>query len=697
MVSPSLPQNDPNPERRQVALRAKRKMYQFNHEHLPGIAMANEVPQQDSSLNNLDWTRDAISLVLRARSNKNLQEINEEGLSPLSIWRLAASLGLYRLMSDRADSGFWLKLLRSVLSLVQKVQGALGGIAGEPRSENIEADIAAGQTNPVATRVGSMVNVLKEPNQHLPKAESIARPAKMTPTPASRTVDTVAEAASVGDLLVDLSKASMTDYQALFKIYDDLFQLIHLPCISKHFHEDKAFAAQRVAGANPLVIEKIETLPTNFPVTDTQFQAVMGNQDSLATAGAEGRLYLADYKVLEGVVTGDFPEAQKYLSAPLVLFAVPAIGQRKGRSLIPIAIQCGQTPSATNPIFTPAPICTPQSEKWSWLIAKTIVQIADGNYHELISHLGRTHLLIEAFVVATERQLAPYHPVGILLRPHFEGTLFINASALTGLIEDKGTVDKVLSGTIEASKQLAAKGVKGYPYDFNASMLPKTLVARGVDDAAQLPDYPYRDDALLVWDAIHDWVTAYLALYYADDAAVLDDSELQAWASELVSAQGGKVQGFGEATDSTSPLIQTVSYLVDALTLIIFTGSAQHAAVNFPQSRLMTYGPNMPLAGYRPAPTAATGATAQDYLDLLPSLAQAEVQMNMTYPLGSLYYTRLGDYPQGHFEDVQVKQPLQAFQRQLEKVGITIDERNSKRPTFYDYLHPNNIPQSINI
>ena len=53
------------------------------------------------------------------------------------------------------------------------------------------------------------------------------------------------------------------------------------------------------------------------------------------------------------------------------------------------------------------------------------MQIADGNYHELISHLGRTHLLIRGFCDREpERQLAPNHPVGLLLRPHFEGTLF---------------------------------------------------------------------------------------------------------------------------------------------------------------------------------------------------------------------------------------------------------------------------------
>ena len=65
-------------------------------------------------------------------------------------------------------------------------------------------------------------------------------------------------------------------------------------------------------------------------------------------------------------------------------------------------------------------------------------------------------------------------------------------------------------------------------------MLPKTFKARGVDDPELLPNYPYRDDALLYWDAIHRWVSSYLSLYYHSDADVQADPELAAWFDELV-------------------------------------------------------------------------------------------------------------------------------------------------------------------
>ena len=35
------------------------------------------------------------------------------------------------------------------------------------------------------------------------------------------------------------------------------------------------------------------------------------------------------------------------------------------------------------------------------------------------------------------------------------------------------------------------------------------------------PDFPFRDDTLLLWNAIREYVRAYLGVYYDGDAAVL--------------------------------------------------------------------------------------------------------------------------------------------------------------------------------
>ena len=47
--------------------------------------------------------------------------------------------------------------------------------------------------------------------------------------------------------------------------------------------------------------------------------------------------------------------------------------------------------------------------------------------------------------------------------------------------------------------------------------LPKVFKQRGVHDAKKLPGFYYRDDALKLWQAIGDFVTSILAIYYHSD------------------------------------------------------------------------------------------------------------------------------------------------------------------------------------
>jgi arachidonate 15-lipoxygenase len=145
-------------------------------------------------------------------------------------------------------------------------------------------------------------------------------------------------------------------------------------------------------------------------------------------------------------------------------------------------------------------------------------------------------------------------------------------------------------------------------------MLPTDLRARGVDDIDQLPDYPFRDDALLIWNAINQWVGEYVAVYYTSDSDVTGDYELKAWATEL--ALSGKIKGFRA--------IATRGQLVTVVTAIIFNASAQHAAVNFPQSSIMTYAPFSAGTGGAPAPTGAAGQTQASWSQLLPSRLAAQ-------------------------------------------------------------------------
>ena len=461
--------------------------------------------------------------------------------------------------------------------------------------------------------------------------------------------------------------------------YSNLFRSIGLPPIAMDFQEDLAFADMRVAGPNPVMLQRMTALDQRMPITNALFQ-IAAPGDSLDAAIAEARLYLADYSLLDGAETGSFPNGQKYLAAPLAMFVV----DRQTKLLKPVAIQCNPTPGPNNPIFTKA-------DGWNWMIAKTFVEIADGNIHEAMTHLGRTHLTMEPFVVSSLRQLPPNHPLSHLLRPHFEGTLSINKQSWQHLIATHGGVDKLLSASINASRGLVVKSVQSI--EVMNALLPKTFAARGVDDASALPNYAYRDDSMLFWKAIHTWVKSYIQLYYHTDADVHQDVELQAWGRELAAKDGGRINGLPNGGS-----IQCVSDLIEVVTFVIYTCSVQHAAVNFPQWDYMAYAPNMPLASYRPVPTSQTGATEADYLAMLPTLDMAELQLDLGYLLGNVHYTTLGEYHANQFKhDGRIEALANQFKSDIAAAGRTMADRNRQRPRPYTILDPAGIPQSINI
>jgi len=475
--------------------------------------------------------------------------------------------------------------------------------------------------------------------------------------------------------------------------YDELFVTLPKPAIAGLLHDDDTFAYLRVGGPNPMLIKRVSALPAKFALSEAQYGQVMGSGDSIAEAAASGRLYLLDYEGLgdmapAGPVSKPLTGAG-YGYAPIALFARP----KAGGALVPVAIQCGQNPSLA-PVVLREGDPAHSEAYWLWQSAKTAVQVADFNYHEMFVHLGRTHLMSEAFCVATARQLANAHPLSRLLAPHLEGAMFINEAAALIIMGPLTTGDTILAAPITTLQHEC--GRDRLAYDFYDNMLPADLHARGVDDAALLPDYPYRDDALLVWNAIQQWVGDYLAVYYLSDADVTGDYELKAWAAEL--ATSGKVKGFKPIT--------TRSQLAQVVTAIIFNASAQHAAVNFPQSSLMTYAPFYAGMGGTAAPASAAGQSEATWAQMLPARLAAQEQILLFHILGGVYYRMLGEYRDNAFPYLPVLLdpavtraggPLERFRSALAGVEATIRQRNLARVRPYEYLLPSRIPSSTNI
>ncbi|NWX40024.1 LOXE3 isomerase, partial [Steatornis caripensis] len=345
--------------------------------------------------------------------------------------------------------------------------------------------------------------------------------------------------------------------------------------------------------------------------------------------------------------------------------------------------QLSQTPGPASPIFFPS------DSEWDWLMAKTWVRNADFYSHQLLTHLLRTHLLGEVFALATLRQLPTSHPIFKLLIPHFRFTFHINTLARSVLINPGGVIDKGSGVTYEGMLLVVQRGLEKVTY--TSLCLPDDIRHRGV---AHLPNYHYRDDGLKLWEAIERWdeglgdcglwvpwvlrhlmvtsnhgsfVSGIIAFYYGEDAAVSGDTELQAWVMDIFT------NGFlGRVSSGIPSSLQTVEELSKFLTMVMFTCSVQHAAVNNGQV------PAEPL---------------QDGLGHLGQAGEADGCPSLCPPPQRL----LGQYPEERFTEAEPRRLIRTFQGKLEEIRDSVEERNYRAQLRYNYLNPLEIENSISI
>jgi arachidonate 15-lipoxygenase len=496
--------------------------------------------------------------------------------------------------------------------------------------------------------------------------------------------------------------------QARARFYTVLEQHRRSRPVVIHIHErdgglsDREFARQRLAGQNPMVLRRFQSRDQPWLPNWVTEECRLANGDrvDLTEAATADRLFLADYPLLQSLTVADL-QPGRYVGSPIALF------YRTDDGLEPLLIQLesGYT-------------LTPQAAAGdAWSRAKLFVQVADVTHHELISHLTDTHLAMEAFAIATPRQLPTSHPVYRLLHPHFQFLLAINNRGHTVLLSEGAAIDSLMAPTRQASIGLMNRAYRLRAFGDYA--LPTNIQQRGIEPKV-LPEFPYRDDALLLWNAIHRYAAQFLEHYYPTDELVQQDQYLQAWAAELggslsdrpltdfpqapswlpadMIAQAGldlkelpdyaRVPGFPTALSS-------LQQLVDITTQVIFTCGPQHAAVNFSQFDYVGYSPNAPLAAYC-HPNRCTSVA-----QLLPPLKQDLGQIELSFALSGIRWGRLGSSELIDFKDIDDRQAIEQFRAELVAIEQEIGDRNRKRVAStgiaYPYLLPSRIPNSTNI
>ncbi|KAM3876873.1 polyunsaturated fatty acid lipoxygenase ALOX8-like [Diretmus argenteus] len=443
--------------------------------------------------------------------------------------------------------------------------------------------------------------------------------------------------------------------------------------VSEHWKDDGLFGYQFLNGGNPNVVQRCLELPSNFPVTEEMVKPFLANGSSLAAEMKKGNVFICDYKIMEGLPTKVIDGRPVPLTAALcLLYMSPE------KTLMPIAIQLGQQPSEKNPVFLPSDL------ESDWLLAKIFVRNADSLLQGFVSHLQNTHFLSEVFTIATLRNLPMIHPLYKLLIPHHR--YILNASVKGRLRLQPGGLFGNSALEMEGLTELWRRALSETTY--SSLCLPENIAARGLES---IPNFYYRDDGLKLWAIINSFVKAVVAYYYPSDSEVSLDSELQQWLNEVFT------YGFlGNSNSGIPENFQTVEEVTKFATMVIYTSSAQHAAVNNGQFDYGSWIPNAPAILQKAPPTAKGQSSMEAILETLPNKATGVSFMSLAWLLSKKYldFIPLGMYPDQHFDEPAVKQMIKDFQAELSSLSEAIAKRNAELELPYDYLNPTQIDNS---
>ncbi|CAH1265658.1 ALOX5 [Branchiostoma lanceolatum] len=464
-------------------------------------------------------------------------------------------------------------------------------------------------------------------------------------------------------------------------LYESFFgQILLAPeKIIATWRDDGEFTRQYIQGMNPVMLrvcQSVQEIPIALVGLKGQGKTVLELID-------ERRLFIVDYNILREIPQ----QAGKHFYAPTLLMYREKLEDGKSRLSI-LGFQL-DTRKGSNQIYTPEYGKTYPNK---YLFAKMHVTCADAQYHNFVSHLLLTHLAMEPIVVAANHCLSTDHPILCLLKPHFKDTIAINFLARHTLISHilPVTDPEFSVGTGGGLMMCVMRWSK---YNFTKESFPEQLKKRGFaeDGSDGLEDYYYRDDGMTLWNILKKYVTSAVDESYKTDQDVEADKELQAFAQ--MTCVKGQVYGFPFYIDSKG-------LLVEVLTNTIFTMTAQHAAINFPQWDYGGYLPNRPEMLTKPMPDTEGDMTEKELVEALPGPFPTTLQILLKYALSMPSLTTLtkltSDQTGNKFGDAHA-----VLQDELKEQSAVIKERNKQLAEegkfTYSYLDPEHVPMSIDI
>ncbi|KAL9951790.1 hypothetical protein ACROYT_G044517 [Oculina patagonica] len=467
-----------------------------------------------------------------------------------------------------------------------------------------------------------------------------------------------------------------------------------------YWMRDKVFAEQRLAGVNPMTLQRVSTDRDNVGIKWSELKKIL-NQEfdwknliintpkmpkiSLERAIATRMVFVLRYPLLDNLpAMPDIMESRpgREMWEPTSPIAFFAVHPSNRRDLVPIAIQMDVRPGS--PVYTP-------KDKDLWTLAKLSVQGADLGYNQVAEHLAKTHLLMEPFCVSKDRQLSERHPLHQIIKYHCRGISITDKLAFGILLAENGSLHKLFPYGYQGAVRIGLMSFRQTSWkdtDFLGN-----IRKRGVERRS-LHYFPYRDDGYLLYYNIYRVAREYVNLYYECDEDVMNDFELQNFMNEVSADGTGSHGGLGNIRDLPAELTSRNS-LVTFLTRFLYHISVHHAAINYPLTDYGAYTLNMPTKLYKDSRVADDVFSLFNFPNANISAEHGLIAMSLSnYRFDTLfdYGSQLPDKPAREVISKWFNYLQRGVQPHIEKRNR---ERIAKDHLSYPYLLPRWIPNGI--
>ena len=276
-------------------------------------------------------------------------------------------------------------------------------------------------------------------------------------------------------------------------------------------------------------------------------------------------------------------------------------------------------------------------------------------------------------------------------------------------------IDKTFSTGLLGALQLMANDYRDN-FRLDELALPKQLAKRGFKAVKQgrrdvLPGYAYRDAGLMYWSALKKYIDAAVRSVYLSNDQVTDDEELMAMLYELGDPDRGAMPGM--------PTVRTRAALVELLTSVVFTATAQHSSVNYGQEDFYAMVPNRPLLMHAAMPLNRSLLSEEYIAKSLPdrmesllwvvtaSILSISDNPDVFIPVNQRPTPESYGYPHAfpsvHAKDWLFMEQYNAFVLDLDEVDAKMQAYNakwfaSKNKCFdYPWMYPGRMARSISV